>query len=291
MNAETQDCAYNYKDSISLLDVADFLMRSWHWWVAGMLIGVASAWGFLLVTPAQYEAIAVIQPATVGIPNGANALAPFVIEPPEKTLERLKLVPFYNEALVKACEAPSAAALMAGVKAAPVKNNALIQISYRGSSPQRAGICVEAVVNRITQSQAELGAPLINSLQEQLILTKQQLVEAERFQAKIEGRAIGISESNWSSSLMVLNALSKRDDVALLQKSLIQLRAQLSEPMTQPTRLLEPIYAPERAVFPKKSLTILSGLIGGLISGVGLACLVYFVRRAWFTRRFCSIDT
>jgi uncharacterized protein involved in exopolysaccharide biosynthesis len=49
-------------------------------------------------------------------------------------------------------------------------------------------------------------------------------------------------------------------------------------------KLLEPIYAPERAVFPKKLLTVTGGFIGGLFLGL----LALFINRGW--RRYKSMS-
>jgi uncharacterized protein involved in exopolysaccharide biosynthesis len=47
--------------------------------------------------------------------------------------------------------------------------------------------------------------------------------------------------------------------------------------MTQPAKLFEPIYAPQKAVFPKKSLTALGGVLGGGFVGL----LGLFVSLSW----------
>jgi uncharacterized protein involved in exopolysaccharide biosynthesis len=66
-----------------------------------------------------------------------------------------------------------------------------------------------------------------------------------------------------------------------LEKLLVEQKVQLSAPLTQPMQLLEPIYAPERAVAPKKLPMLAGGLFGGLVLGG----LVFFARRSWLTRR------
>lgn len=84
-----------------------------------------------------------------------------------------------------------------------VKGNSLIEISYRAESPAVAEACVEEVVAQLSKIQAGLSQPIINTLQEQLKLTKQQLDESERFQSQIEKRAMTMdpSDAKFSQSM------------------------------------------------------------------------------------------
>ncbi len=66
-----------------------------------------------------------------------------------------------------------------------------------------------------------------------------------------------------------------------MQKLLVEQKVQLSPPLTQPMQMLEPIYAPERPVAPKKLPVLAGGLFGGLVLGG----LVFFVRRSWLGRK------
>lgn len=263
-------------DEVSLWDILDFLKDGWRWLAGGLIAGAVGAVGFVLVSPAQFEAMAIVQPATVGLPTTTTKGAE--VEPVVQTLERLKLPTFYDEAMLQACQAPSRQALAASVKASQVKGNALIQVSYRAPTITAAEACVNTVVAQLTQSQTTIAEPLIKTLEEQLVLTRKQLTEAEGFQGQLEKRATSSADA---ASLLMLNALSKREEIVRLQKLLIEEKVQLSAPLTQPMQLLEPIYAPERPVAPKKLPVLAGGLLGGLVLG-GLA---FFVRRSWLGRK------
>ena len=268
-------------DEVSLWDILNFLKDGWRWLAGGVVAGAVGSIGFVLVTPAQFEATAIVQPATVGMSTGASASTTtkgVEVEPVVQTLERLKLPTFYDEAMLKACEAPSRQALSGCVKASQVKGNALIQVSYRAPSTALAEACVNAVVGQLTRSQTTIAEPVMKTLEEQLVLTKKQLTEAEGFQGQLEKRVVSSADS---ASLLMLSALSKREEIARLQKLLIEEKVQLSAPLTQPMQLLEPIYAPERAVAPKQLPILVGGLLGGLVLG-GLA---FFVRRSWLGRK------
>lgn len=267
-------------DEISLWDIVNFLKDGWRWLAGGVVAGAVGAVGFVLVTPSQFEATAIVQPATVGMPTTTTTTTTrgAEVEPVIQTLERFKLPTFYDEAMLQACQAPSRQALSGSVKASQVKGNALIQVSYRAPTAAVAEACVNAVVGQLTQSQTAIAEPLIKTLEEQLVLTKKQLTEAEGFQGQLEKR---VTSSNDGVSLLMLNTFSKREEIVRLQKLLVEQKVQLSPPLTQPMQMLEPIYVPERPVAPKKLPVLAGGLFGGLVLGG----LVFFVRRSWLERK------
>lgn len=279
MNTQTPMNAPQGDDEISLWDIVYFLKDGSRWLVGGLVFGLLGALGYVLVSPAQYEATAIVQPATVGMPTTTTTTTTkgVEVESVAQTLERLKLPTFYDEAMLKACQAPSQQALSGGVKASQVKGNSLIQVSYRARSVAVAEACVNAVVATLARSQAEIAAPIIKTLEEQLSLSRQRLADEKAFQDQAEKRVSGSADG----SLLMLKALSKREDIIQLQRQLVDQSVQLSVPITQPVRLLEPIYAPERPVAPKKLPVLAGGLFGGLVLG-GLA---FFVRRSWLARK------
>lgn len=273
-------------EGLNLWELLDVVKSGWHWLAGGAAIGLAGAVGFVMVVPAQYEASAIIQPATVGM--AAAQVKGAEVESVAQTLERLKLATFYTEALLTACDvkAPVNArkALATAIKPTLVKGNSLIQISYSAESPAVAEACVGAVAAQLAKVQAVIAEPIIKTLDEQRKLTKQQLDEAERFQAQVEKRAMSMdpSDAKFSQAMLLLNAaLSKREEVSKLRKLYADQTMQLTEPLTQPAKLFEAIYASDEAVFPKKTLTALGGLVGGLVLGG----LLLFGRWSWLGRK------
>jgi LPS O-antigen subunit length determinant protein (WzzB/FepE family) len=273
----------NEDDGLNIWELLDVVKSGWHWLAGGAAIGLAGAVGFVLVVPAQYEATAIIQPATVGMVTTTTTTKGAEIESTAQTLERLKLPTFYTENLIKTCEIKQELGARQGLakamKPTLVKDNSLIQISYRAESPAIAEACVAGVVAQLAKVQAGLAEPIIKTLEEQKQLTKLQLDESERFQSQIEKRAMSMDPSDvkFSQAMLMLNAaLSKREEISKLRKLYTEQSMQLAPPLTQSTQLFEPIEASDKAVFPKRSLTALGGLIGGLVLG-GLAL---FVRRS-----------
>lgn len=274
--------------ALSFWSVLEFLKSGWRWLAGGVLLGLFVAIAFVMIVPAQYEAIAVIQPATVGVAT-ANSFSTkgAEVESTAQTLERLKTPTFYSDELLQACgvRTQSNAQRVLAKAMAPtlVKGNSLIQIGYRAESPAVARTCLVSVVNQLAKVQAALADPIINTLEDQLSFTKQQLYESERLQHQIEKRAMSLdpSDAKFSQSMLMLNAaLSKREEISKLRKLYAEQSLQLSRPLTQPAQLFEPIDVSDKVVFPKKALTVLGGVFGGLVLG-GLA---FFVRRRWLGR-------
>lgn len=279
-------------EGLNFWDLLEALRSAWLWLLCGGMIGLISAAIFVMVVPAQYEATAIIQPATVGLgPLVANSLSPITkgvdVESPLQTLERLKTPMFYTDDLLATCNIKPGSEprreLATDIRPVLIKGNSLIQVSYRSESRSVAAACILGVVTQMAKVQSSLAEPLIENLKEQMNLTKQQLGESERFQTQIEKRAMTLdpSDAKFSQAMLMLNAaLSKREEISKLRKLYNEQSMQLNEPLTQPTKLFEEIYAPDRVVFPKKSVSFLVGLFLGLVFG-GAA---FFIRRSWFTK-------
>lgn len=214
-------------DEISIWDVVNFLKDGWRWLASGLLLGLACVIGYMVETPKVYDATAILQPATVGMPT-TTTMKGVEVEPVAQTLERLKLPTFYTDEVVKLCQAPSMQALAGSVNASQVKGNSLIQVAYRAPSVSVAETCVNAVIAQMIKSQDAAAAPLIKALEEQLQATQRQLNEAESFQTQLEKRALAAHDS---ASLLVL-ALSKRENVVRLQKLVGEQKVLLSAPVT-----------------------------------------------------------
>ncbi len=259
-------------DEINLWELLEHIKSGWKW-VAGWggATGLASAIVLAAFIPTQYEATVVVMPATIGM-NSVSTMTNNV-EPVAQTLERLKQVTFYIDDIVKACDADSAKDLANKVKVNFVKGNNLLSIRYRAETALLANACMNKIVTQLTQSQTAIAAPLLKEFQDQQIFTKQQIDDLERFLAAHEKRATGSPYPNELHSLMI----SKRDDLTRLQKLYREQRILLTEPLTQPMKLLEPIYVDEKPVAPIKLMIIAISLIGGMLIGL----LALFTNRSW----------
>lgn len=261
-------------EDLTLWELLRSVKAAWRWLVSGAVTGMLSALTFLLMTPAQYEAVAIIYPATVGMysANGTNTIAPTIrgveVESADQVIERLKFVTFYTDALVDVCRVGSPQALVGAVSATLIKGHSLIQIKYRADSPAATGGCLLAIVNHLAMTQARLAEPLISTMEEQHQFTKQRLDEMDRLNNQLGAQ--GASQMSQQ----------KFEAAAQLRKLYNEQALQLSPAVTQPVRLFEPIYASEHAIFPNKKKIMLVGLLGGLTLG----CIAFFVRRSWVHR-------
>lgn len=264
-------------DEINIWELMEHLASGWHCLVGGIVVGLVGAIGFLGLTPPKYEAKAVIQPATIGAIVATTTTT--IVESVGLTLERLKRVTFYGDNLVKVCQAVSAENLMGRIKVEIVKGNDLIAVGYRADSAAVAEACIAEFVEQLAQSQATIIAPLIKELEDQRASTKRQIDDIERFLAQ-SGKRVALSPALNNPVFL----MSKQEELMKLQKLYREQRIQLTEPLTRPWKLLAPIYAPEVAVSPKKLITVIGGLVGGLFAGV----LALFVNRSW--RRYKSMS-
>lgn len=140
-------------------------------------------------------------------------------------------------------------------------------------------------MSRVVDAQNKQSSAALEGANRSLELTKTQLVEAERVQSMLDKRSMGsfdAADAKFSQTMLLLSAtFSKKEEIQRLRKSVLEQMANLEPPMTQPAQLIEPIYAPEQAVFPKRVPVLVGGLFGGLVFG-GLA---FFVRRSWLARK------
>lgn len=266
-------------DEISLWDLVALLKQGRRWLVLGGLFGCLAGLGFLVLVPAKYEAKALLQTTKV-LGND--------LEPASQMLERLKFPTFYGKEQLAACDVVSddpALTLSKRMTPTVLKGTSLLQLTYRARSSELAEQCLTAVTHRVIENQSRASAPVIESAKRQLELAKNQLADAERLQNQLDQRSVAsldVTDNKLSQSMVLLSAmLSKRDEVARLRKSVVEQIANLEPPNTQPAQLVEPIYAPAEAVFPKPLPSVLIGMFAGLILG-GLA---FFMRRSWLGRK------
>lgn len=264
---------------LSVWDIIDFFKQGRFWFVGGLCLGIVCAVAYLLVTPKQYESIALFQGGKI---LGAE------LESASQLIERLKFPTFYEQEQLQACDIKSGepgAALAKRINPTQVKGTNILQVTYRARESALAVQCLNAVMERVIAAQNLQSKLLLQNANKQLELTKQQLMDAERLQAVLENRSMGsldAADRKFSQTVLLMSTyLSKKDQIASLRKSVLDQLANLAPPATRPAELIELIYAPEHAVSPKKMPVLAGGLFGGLVLGG----LVFFVRRCWLARR------
>lgn len=256
-------------DDVNIWELLEQLKSGWRWLAGGCAIGLLGAMGFLMLTPSKYEAVAVLQPAAIGMSVSTTT----AVEPIAQTTERLKLVKFYDNDVVTACQAGSAKDLADGVKVSVIKGNDLISLSYRANSVAQTEACMSKIVDHLIKSQVNISTPMLKELEDQLASTEQEINDAKSFLMQNEKT---LSSAQTGAVLLIL----KREELIKLQKLYREQRIKLTEPLTKPMKLLGPIYTSERPVSPRKRETVVAGLIAGLFLGL-LALFIYRSRRRY----------
>ena len=266
-------------DEISIWDVVNFLKEGWRWLAGGLLLGLVCALAYVLVMPKKYEAQALFQGAKV---LGSD------LEATQQLIERLKFPTFYTPDQLKACDIPAdnpAVVLAKRINPVLLKGTNILQVTYQARSSEMAVQCLDAVMDRVIDSQNQQSSAALESAKRQLQETKSQLAEVERIQSVLDKRSMGsldAADAKFSQTVLLMSAsLSKKDQIATLRKSILEQMASIEPPATRPAQLIEPIYAPSAEVSPKK----LPALVGGLVGGLVLGGLVFFVRRSWLARK------
>lgn len=234
---------------------------------AGFLIATF----YLLIAPKQYEAIAQIKMAQIAIvqstgnlslnsnlnPLGTN------LEDPATLVSRLKIPTTYDDEVINLCghglgnERPQIASMIKATLPKGVAN--IIEVSYVGSSPENALNCVISLFNFIKNSQQKLMDPYINEAKEKLLRNEIQLRNAKEFLSKD-----GLSTASTSY-------LTTRDEIRYLLDEKTSLSNLIITNKSRQAQLIAPVYVDKNPVAPRKKLSLLIGVLGGLALGFIIA--------------------
>ncbi len=138
----------------------------------------------------------------------------------------------------------------------------------------------DASVKELAKRHTELAKPILEKMYSDLKLAKEKLISAEK---ELEG-INGLVENAWVNddcftqlSLMTGLRLQKESELFAQHQAIVVLETALSAPATQPTNAIEAVFVTDKPIFPKKTLFLALGLIGGMLIGV---VAVFFVD-AW----------
>ena len=191
------------------LPLLKLLRSAWKTILAGGIVGVVLAGGYLAVSPPQYEARALISMAQIPVAgNASNGSVSTVtnIEDPVFLIVRLKVPSTYTPEAIAACgmgKAEMPAEEVAGLIRAilPRSVGSVILIKVRRESPQLAAQCVNGLFEMIRAQQAEKVKPMEDDL-------KGALADLEARQVRLEdGSVVGL---NRGASVRVAFARGER---------------------------------------------------------------------------------
>ena len=257
------------ESEISLLDALIFFKRSYKLIVLIGILGVVTSFVYLLITPKQYRASVQIQMAQIGVNNNNNNnINPLGINIEEPTLliARLSSPASYTAEITKLCGLDTAKdvqeVLSKSVKLTIPKGVAnVVDLKIIGASPEASINCAQAVFDLIKTTQAQIIKPYIEEAKAKLLDNQERLAKAQDL----------VMKADKSGSAMGAAYLSTRDEIRFLLDEIIALKNVVAANDNRATRLVAPIYVSEDPVAPKKGITLLAGLFGGLFLGLLIA--------------------
>jgi capsular polysaccharide biosynthesis protein len=259
-------------DEISLKEIIDFLIESWKTIAAVGVLGLLSAVTFIFVTPSQYEATAQIRMAQIDSGNTTSPLGAN-LEDPNTLISRMKLPTAFSEKEVQSCKLerskfPTEALANSVVKLTVVKGvDSLVELKIRGESKEEVLACAQAIFENIKDSQYNIMKPYIEVAKTLLLKYQVRLIDVQGVVARADKSGQALSAAY----------LANRDELKFLSDETIRLNAIIAAIDTRHTKLVSPIYASDNPVFPKKTRSLVLGLLVGLFLGL----LYVLARKAW----------
>ena len=251
------------EDEISLFDIVDFFITHVKTILMTGISGLMATCFYLWFSPPQYEAVAQIQMAQWSSNKNIGGSASNV-EEPAMLINRLSLPSTYSLQNIQACKMDSVKidpdlALTKKLKYAIVKTLPnIIEIKVQHNSRDDAVACLQSIFGTIKESQSKIFEPL--QLQAALLIEEKnkKLVLAKEL----------VLKRDQSGQALSAVYLSTRDEIALLKDEIESLGIFASSKDSRPTRLISPISSFEKSVSPKKLISLIAGLFGGLCFGI-----------------------
>ncbi|MBE1161903.1 Wzz/FepE/Etk N-terminal domain-containing protein [Dyella acidiphila] len=263
------------RDDVYLIDMWRVLLREWRWFLAGLLLVLLCTAAFLHTTKPQWQANAWIQIGQVSdAPQGQDPK----VEPPQRVIERLQLLPSQNAVLDSigiGAGTPAGQLYRASMKLeAMYYAGPLVKLSVRAYSAQQAGELAKATVTWLQSVHRGMEAAPLQLAHARLDEIQRALQEATTERDRLQQSAAQ-SKDNVTAALL----LSHSDQIRELQQARAELQIRLSSAYTYDTALMWPVYVPEYPVFPNPSLTWGLGLLLGLFLGTLVAIARNTLRR------------
>lgn len=254
---------------ISLLNILNFLKRSYKFIALIGLLGITTSFGYLLITPKIYQASAKIQMAQIVVANNNNSSSshahPFGIniEEPALLISRLSSPTSYGAEVIKACglesEKNAQVILSKSVKLILVKGvSNIVDMRIIGATPENTFLCAQGVFNLIKATQAQIIKPYVETVNAKLLNNQERIAKLKDL----------VARADKTGSAIDITYLTSRDEIRFLLNENTALTNVLSSGEIAATRLLAPIYASNDPIAPKKGAVLLTGLCGGLFLGL-----------------------
>ena len=273
-NRSPAEAQYPPDDEISLREIWQVLVR-YKWLVLGMpAIAVAVALVVSFLLKPVWEATAVVQVGQVGQVGQAGQL----IEPVARVVERLKVRSFGDAVLAglgvpRDEKNPLAHLFRHSLQVKPLPAADLIEVRVRGYSRQEASQWADAIFEKLHKIHAELAAPTIQRLKQQMAEVTQQITQTQTARDALFDVTTRLKRHGGPDAFMeqivLANTLVMRDaELRALEQTKRVVEEQLSPVRTYPTSLMGEVYVANDPVAPKKGLIVALAGVLGLVLGV-----------------------
>lgn len=269
------------QDEIYLIDLWRTFSREWKWFAVVLIVTLACTYAYTHLVKRQWEASAWILIGQVGqAPPDQDQK----IEPLQRVIERLQLVPFENEVLKSVGLSPESAEgqlYRGSLKLDPLPYaGPIIKVSIRAYSSEQARQLATATVTQLQVIHQRLEVLPLSSARARLkeVQTDLQNALADRdrlLQALTRGNK-GDAESRSVASLLLAG---KNEEIGRLQKTKNDLVDHLSPTYTYETSLPWPVYVPAKQAFPNPALMWGIGILLGTFLGLSAAAAKNAARR------------
>jgi hypothetical protein len=244
---------------ISLIDILIFLKGAWKTIAITSILGFFISVAYLLIATNQYEALTNISMMRVS-PAGAN------IEEPAALIARMSLPTSVDDSVMIACglqDSPNMQAQFTkAIKLIIPKGVAnVVELKVTRPSPELANACVMSVIKFITNSQTLLNSPNLEASKVRLTKIDERLVEDKALLGKIDPTRGPVSPSYFAILQEIRSLEDERDKTLKI----------LDAKDMQVANLHFPIDLANKPVYPKKTLSLIAGLLGGIFFGFLIA--------------------
>jgi capsular polysaccharide biosynthesis protein len=253
----------NQFNEMSPKDAILFLIGSWKTIIVAGFLGVLASIGYLIIIPNEYQATAQIQMAQISAnpSDKANSLG-VNIEDPNLLIARLSLPTAHSDVVIRACGFEKTLfpgeSLGASLKLTVVKGvSSMIDLKVNRDSKEVAFNCAQALFESIKNSQNQIINPYIE--ESKALINK--------YEARLLAYQALISSKDKSGAELAASYLASRDEIRFLSEEVIRLNNLIAIANIRQTKLVSPIYAADSPVFPKKKISLMVGLMAGLIIG------------------------
>lgn len=214
------------------------------------------------MTTPMYEAVAQIRMAQITQINPANPFG-VSIEDPASLMARMQVPTNYGSDAISDCgyqdRLQPALALSKDAKFSAPKGVAnTVELKILSPSPETAANCAQAIFSQITQLQEKISKVFVEEAKIKLAADNERIDAARRL----------IAKADQSSSAMSAAYLSARDELTYFLTDREKMIDLINSVKNRGTSLASPIYVTEKPVYPKKAMSLLAGLLGGVVLGL-----------------------